>query len=446
MTTLPATLAETAQLALRDTQPRTGPDAKRDIGRRPLLRRYTVAWLRPDGGIGEARSVAPALPVFEDAFCAFAHGTLIETPEGPVAVEDLLPGDHVLTMDGSAQPVLWRGTTTVTAGRPDPRGRAIRLTRILSDVFGPQRPPSCVVTGPSARLLRPGPEGAQVMTPVTDLADGEGLIEIVPPGPIDLFHFCLPRHAAIRVGGLAFESYHPLEHVERHPGSSLAPRITSEVLTLATLSAAVSSSVRKLWKVDRSGATHFRMKSTSPFSMWHSRTSGQARQRASNGGQIGLGLALQPDHGEDLHLEAQFARIDLGVVAADEARFLQRADPAQAGRRRDAHAAWPARHWSSARRPATRRESCGRFRRACCPACGLPSRISRFIAHGRTCAILFRIYARSLGATGRNLCAPVPHALAFRMAAGPLYLYRRERLSPQSPKEHPWPRPATPRS
>ena len=51
------------------------------------------------------------------------------------------------------------------------------------------------------------------------------------------------------------------------PGTSFAPRITREVFTLATLSAAVSSPVRKDWNVLRSGATHFRMKSISPFSM-----------------------------------------------------------------------------------------------------------------------------------------------------------------------------------
>jgi hypothetical protein len=38
-------------------------------------------------------------------------------------------------------------------------------------------------------------------------------------------------------------------------------------------------------------------------------------------------------------LEAQFAGVDLGVVAGDVAGLLQRADAAQAGRRGNAHAA-----------------------------------------------------------------------------------------------------------
>ena len=51
------------------------------------------------------------------------------------------------------------------------------------------------------------------------------------------------------------------------PGSHLVSRITSEVFTEATLGAETRSRVRNFWKVDRSGATHFRMKSISPFSM-----------------------------------------------------------------------------------------------------------------------------------------------------------------------------------
>src|SRR5690606_2953427 len=65
------------------------------------------------------------------------------------------------------------------------------------------------------------------------------------------------------------------------PGLSFAQRMTRLVLTLATFGAEVRSSVRKVWKLERSGATHFRMKSISPFSMWHSRTSGQSRHRCS---------------------------------------------------------------------------------------------------------------------------------------------------------------------
>src|SRR5215813_214375 len=62
--------------------------------------------------------------------------------------------------------------------------------------------------------------------------------------------------------------------------ASLELRSVSEVLTLRTCGAAVSSAT-KAWKVFKSGATHLRMKSISPESIQHSRTSGWARTKSS---------------------------------------------------------------------------------------------------------------------------------------------------------------------
>src|SRR5262249_50128473 len=63
--------------------------------------------------------------------------------------------------------------------------------------------------------------------------------------------------------------------------ASLELRSVSDVLTLRTCGAAVSSAT-KAWKVLRSGATHLRTKSISPDSIQHSRTSGWARTKSSN--------------------------------------------------------------------------------------------------------------------------------------------------------------------
>ena len=122
----------------------------------------------------------------------------------------------------------------------------------------------------------------------------------------------------------------------------------------------VNCSVRKFWNVDRSGATHFRMKSISPFSMWHSRTSGQSRQRCFKGRQIDLGLTLQPHHGEDLHLEPQFARVDIGVIALDIARLPPACAPGADRAAPKCRPAWPVPRWSSGHPPAIRPEYGGR--------------------------------------------------------------------------------------
>ena len=100
----------------------------------------------------------------------------------------------------------------------------MRLTRIMADAFGMQRPLSCVVSGHAARLLNTDPHrkaehgGVQKLAPVQDYIDGMSVIETAPPTAVELFHICLRRHSTIRVGGLEFETYHP---------GPLAPRVIS---------------------------------------------------------------------------------------------------------------------------------------------------------------------------------------------------------------------------
>lgn len=212
--TFPNSLVRAAKNAV-DTAPLTQTDAQPCLAPRPQLRRYEVSALLPNGDVSQTRHIAPALPVFEDAFCAFSRGSLLETEHGPVAIEDLLPGDTVLTHDGTSQTVLWKGSVTLIPGRPDARGRTRPLTRIMADAFGLQKPQSGVIAGPAARLLatpahlRHLNNGQPMMTPVDEFQDGMNVIETLPPTPVELFHICLRRHAVINVDGLQFETYHP---------------------------------------------------------------------------------------------------------------------------------------------------------------------------------------------------------------------------------------------
>lgn len=190
----------------------------RDGAQRPArqqMRRYEVRALTADGGIAESRHVAPALPLFEDAFCAFARGCLIDTDQGQMAVEDLLPGDRLLTAEGEALPVLWIGSTALVPGHRTSAGRLTNLTRITDSAFGPARPGVNLVVGPSARLLhtpphlRGLPESPRMLTPVAAYQDGDQVFETVPPTAVQTYHLCLARHAVIRLSGLEFETYHP---------------------------------------------------------------------------------------------------------------------------------------------------------------------------------------------------------------------------------------------
>lgn len=175
-------------------------------------RRVEIAWQRRNGDVEISAHAIPAEPVFEECFAAFAHGTPIQTPNGPVAIEDILPGDEVSTMEHGTLPVLWRGSLTCYAS---PQDRCRRLTRIMADGFGIGRPVRDLLIGPAARVIhrpRNHPTGgprSQALVPVAALQDGATLIPVTPPSAVQLYHLALPVHSTLQVGGLEMESYHP---------------------------------------------------------------------------------------------------------------------------------------------------------------------------------------------------------------------------------------------
>lgn len=191
------------------------------------MRRYRIASLRSDGSVHESEQIGPATPAFESAFSAFAHGTLIQTTRGQVAIEDMVPGMKVTTADGAPLQVLWVGSMTIVPGAQGVAPRDCRLTRVMTDAFGLGRPEKDLMAGPGARILmrpqglRDALGGDRVLTPARDLADGLNAIEITPQRPVTVYHLCLRRHAIITAAGLEVESFHPGAGFERSMGGNM---------------------------------------------------------------------------------------------------------------------------------------------------------------------------------------------------------------------------------
>ncbi|MEP3441910.1 Hint domain-containing protein [Sulfitobacter sp.] len=199
-------------------------------------RMYEVAALREDDSLYIGQSTAPALPLFESAFSAFTHGSLIQTTMGPIAIEDLQPGDMVRTSTGEPAMLTWIGTSTFS---PHDTGQRTPLIRIMPDALGQSRPERSVTVGPGARILHTAAnlrglsDGRQLLTPASRFVDGVNVIEVTPPTPIRLFHICLSRHAVINVDGIEMETFHPgsaapreISHAQRDRFISLFPRIS----------------------------------------------------------------------------------------------------------------------------------------------------------------------------------------------------------------------------
>ncbi|MEI4471253.1 Hint domain-containing protein [Frigidibacter sp. MR17.24] len=210
---------------------------RRPLRAMPLARRYEATYLMQNGDIGTVSRLAPAMPMFEQAFAAIARGTLVATATGPVAVQDLLPGDILQTAEGEAQALLWTGQITLyPAGSAETERTAqqgsepARLTRIMAESFGLGRPLADVVLGPHARLLRrdtrltPIVGSDEAYVPVRSLQDGERIFEVTPATPVTVHHLVLANQATLSAGGIGIESF--------HPGESLPSMMDSQLLSL----------------------------------------------------------------------------------------------------------------------------------------------------------------------------------------------------------------------
>ena len=204
-----------AQTRTLTATPRAAPSINRPQRAATLMRRYEITSLDRDGTVHGMTRPAPATPIFEQAFAALARGTLITTTAGPVAVEDLMPGDFLQTHEDGPQQLLWIGMMMLFPASVPGQSACPGPIRVPADSFGPGRPANDVVLGPYARLLhRAGCHTASrddgwSYTPLADLIDANSAIRLSPATPVPVYHLGLRRHATICAAGLDIESVHP---------------------------------------------------------------------------------------------------------------------------------------------------------------------------------------------------------------------------------------------
>ncbi|WP_435256701.1 Hint domain-containing protein [Thioclava sp. FR2] len=135
----------------------------------------------------------------------FVAGTMILTPDGERPVEQLEPGDLVMTKDDGAQPVRWIGQRRVAAiGTLAP-------IEIREGTFGPHRrllvsPQHRVLVRDSLAELLFGEE--EVLIAAKDLVNGRS-VRIRSGGMVDYFHILFDKHQLVSSAGLTTESFLP---------------------------------------------------------------------------------------------------------------------------------------------------------------------------------------------------------------------------------------------
>lgn len=141
----------------------------------------------------------------------FASGTLIDTDRGPVAVEELRPGDRVVTRDNGLQPVRWVASRHLSpadlAARPQ-----LCPVRLRRGALGPELPQADLLVSPQHRLLVRSAIVSRIADTPEALVAAKHLlgmpgVELVPPeAGITYHHVMFDRHEVIRANGSWAES------------------------------------------------------------------------------------------------------------------------------------------------------------------------------------------------------------------------------------------------
>ena len=149
----------------------------------------------------------------------FAEGTLIATPDGDVPVEDLHVGDHVLTLDGRARPIVWMGHRRVN-GERHPQPGMVRPIRIRAGAMGPGRPARDLLVSPDHAIFIGG-----VLIPARMLVNNRSVTVARDLRRVTYFHIELPSHDVVLAEGLPAESY--LDSGDRHAFENGGPPVPS---------------------------------------------------------------------------------------------------------------------------------------------------------------------------------------------------------------------------
>ena len=148
----------------------------------------------------------------EQIIC-FTPGTLIATPKGERPVEDLKPGDKVITRDDGIQELAWVGARRL--GAADLAGNAkLRPILIRAGSLGHGLPERDMLVSPNHRMLIRSPEAGLMFEDTEVLAAAKhltGLPGVMSQdvGAVTYVHVMCDRHQVVLANGSWTESFQP---------------------------------------------------------------------------------------------------------------------------------------------------------------------------------------------------------------------------------------------
>lgn len=142
----------------------------------------------------------------------FCTGTLLDTPTGPRAVQDLAVGDLVMTRDHGPQPIRWRGHVRLDALDLDTRPH-LRPILVPPGALGTGCPSTALRLSPQHRVLVRSKvveriaRTAEALVAVKHLLGTNGIAVDRQAGSVDYFHLMFDRHEVVFSNGAESESF-----------------------------------------------------------------------------------------------------------------------------------------------------------------------------------------------------------------------------------------------
>lgn len=162
-----------------------------------------------------------------DVVC-FTAGTLIATPAGPRPVEELKPGDPVLTLDGQARPL--RAIRDRRLGHEELRDRPnLWPVVIAAGALGPGVPQRDLAVSPQHRVMVDSAIsqrmlGCPSLVAARRLLVLPGVTQPRPEGGTRYLHLVFDRHEVLSANGCWSESFYP----GRQAMAALPPALARE--------------------------------------------------------------------------------------------------------------------------------------------------------------------------------------------------------------------------
>ncbi|MFN3936951.1 MAG: Hint domain-containing protein [Gemmobacter sp.] len=163
--------------------------------------------------VQQVNSQPPPLPV------CFAAGTRLLTPAGEVPVEDIRPGDLLVTLDEGPQPVLWASRSSHSwPAMPE----AAKPVVIPAGALAQGCPARDLIVSPQHRILVGQPE---ILVPALALIGRGGIRRMHGKRTVDYHHVLLPRHSIVLADQAPAESLYPGRVALRQLGPKRAAQI-----------------------------------------------------------------------------------------------------------------------------------------------------------------------------------------------------------------------------